>query len=136
MSTGRQTPLLKIESESSELDEKVDFILSWDKRFDREAYYFVMQSLNFFQESNDRKGHVSASELLDGIKLLAIKLYGPMSKSIFNHWGLKTTEDFGCIVFNLINASVLGKSDQDELENFKDIFDFEDVFEKNYDYSS
>jgi len=43
----------------------------------------------------------------------ALKEYGPMSKAVLNEWGIKTTDDIGQIVFNLVNASVLGKNDTD-----------------------
>jgi len=111
-------------------------VLQKDDRYDAEAYHFVMKSLNRCQEKKNKPGHVSSPDLLEKIAKLGIEQYGPMTKSIFNHWGIECTQDFGHIVYNLIEVGILRKSKSDHLDDFANVYDFEDVFEKNYDYSS
>ncbi len=85
-------------------------------------------------EKLKRKGHVSGRELSEGIKEFAIEEYGRLAITVFEYWGVKKTEDFGRIVFNMIDAGVLGKTDTDSIDDFKDIYDFKKVFEDEFTY--
>jgi uncharacterized repeat protein (TIGR04138 family) len=67
------------------------------------------------------------------LREFALKEYGPMSKAVLNEWGLKVTDDFGQVVFNLVNASVLGKNDTDSPNDFKNVFTFEEAFVKPFE---
>jgi uncharacterized repeat protein (TIGR04138 family) len=51
---------------------------------------------------------------------------------VFNFWGVQTTEDFGHIVFNLVEKGLLSKTPEDSLEDFRDVYDFKKVFEEDY----
>ncbi|MBA7699268.1 hypothetical protein ES703_107959 [subsurface metagenome] len=53
---------------------------------------------------------------------------------VFNHWGIKKTVDLGDIVFNMVNAKLLSKTEEDSLDDFKDVYNFEDVFIKDYQF--
>ena len=110
-------------------------VLTKDKRYDPESYSFVMSALAYTSKNLKRRGHVSGQELLDGIKDYALEQFGPMARIVFEHWGIKTTDDFGEIVFNMINAGILGKTDQDSKLDFNDRYDFKDVFDKGCKYS-
>jgi uncharacterized repeat protein (TIGR04138 family) len=62
----------------------------------------------------------------------AIEQFGPMSKEVFNFWGIKESADFGNIVFNLIDAGLLTKTAEDSIEDFENVVDFKRVFEDEY----
>ncbi|MBU1147633.1 MAG: hypothetical protein KKD11_04705 [Candidatus Omnitrophica bacterium] len=110
-------------------------VLDRDKRYDPEAYSFVMSALNFTTKKLKRKGHVSGMELLEGIKDYAIEQFGPMARLVFERWGIKKTDDFGEIVFNMIDAGMLGKTEKDSKRDFKRRFDFKATFDKACKYS-
>ncbi len=55
-----------------------------------------------------------------------------MSKAVLNEWGVKSTDDFGQIVFNLVNGGVLGKNETDSPTDFKNVFSFDDAFVKPF----
>jgi len=117
--------------------EVVEQICEKDLRFSSDAYHFVQEGLNHTLKSLKRGGqhahrHVSGQELLHGLREFALKEYGPMSKAVLNEWGIKTTDDIGQIVFNLVNASVLGKNDTDSPSDFKNVFSFDDAFVKPF----
>jgi uncharacterized repeat protein (TIGR04138 family) len=117
--------------------EVVEQICEKDLRFSTDAYHFVQEGLNHTLKSLKRGGqhahrHVSGQELLHGLREFALKEYGPMSKAVLNEWGIKTTDDIGQIVFNLVNASVLGKNDTDSPADFKNVFTFDDAFVKPF----
>lgn len=117
--------------------EVVEQICEKDLRFSTDAYHFVQEGLNHTLKSLKRGGqhthrHVSGQELLHGLREFALKEYGPMSKAVLNEWGIRTTDDIGQIVFNLVNASVLGKNDTDSPNDFKNVFTFDDAFVKPF----
>jgi uncharacterized repeat protein (TIGR04138 family) len=114
--------------------EAVDSIVEMDVRYDREAYAFVRDALDFTLKQRkktnreDPQRHVSGQELLDGVRQFAIKEFGPMVTTVFSYWGIHKCEDFGCIVFNLITAGIFGKNDHDTIEDFKGGFVFWEAF--------
>lgn len=108
-----------------------------DKRYHISAYRFVRESLDYTLKTLKRTSpasqrHVSGPELLEGIKQYTLKEFGPMSKLVLNEWGINCCEDFGQIVFNLVQHGVLGKSDSDRLEDFSEIFTFDEAFVKPF----
>ncbi len=104
--------------------EGIKEIIEKDSRYGPDAYAFVMQALWFTQNNLKRKGHISARELLEGIKEFGLEQYGPMTKTVFQHWGIKTTDGFGEIVFNMVENGILSKTDEDSRRDFKDVYDF------------
>ena len=112
-------------------------VLSRDSRFSLPAYLFIYESLAFTQKDLGRdqpnleagRRHVSGQELVAGIRKYSETLFGPMAPAVFRTWGLSSTQDFGRIVFNLVDSNLLGKTEQDSLEDFTDGFDFDTAFD-------
>ena len=115
-----------------EIDNIIDEICEKDPRYKRDAYEFIVEALSFTQKKFRRPKHVTGKELLEGLRELLIDKFGPMTLSVLDHWGIKTTEDFGHIVFNLVNQKILSKTDEDTLEHFKDAYDLKKVFGVEY----
>lgn len=109
--------------------ERVEEVAEKDPRYKPDAYEFVMQALWFTQRKLDRKGHVSGKELLAGIREFGLDQYGPLAKTVFQHWGVKTTGDFGEIVFNMVENGLMGKTDKDSRDDFKNVYDFNETFD-------
>ncbi len=103
-------------------------ILEKDGRYAGEAYVFVLSAITYTKEKLERDGHISARELLEGIRELGIKWYGRMTRFVFESWGVKSTEDFGEIVYNLIDAGLAAKSPADSKEDFRNIYSFDEAF--------
>ncbi|MEO2012790.1 MAG: Minf_1886 family protein [Fuerstiella sp.] len=103
------------------------------------AYQFVFSALRHAQEnlgrdrSNENTGHVSAHELLRGVQELAQEHFGLMTVSVFAEWGITATEDFGKIVFELIETGEMRRTDDDHLEDFVDVYDFQKAFVDDYE---
>ena len=116
------------------MEEKKDFyhvveeICARDTRYKADAYEFLLQALHFTQGKLKRDTHVNGKELLEGIRDYAIDQYGPMAKTVLNHWGIKKTADFGHIVFNMIENKLLSKTEEDSMEDFRDVYDFDSAF--------
>jgi uncharacterized repeat protein (TIGR04138 family) len=103
-----------------------------DGRFAVQAYLFVYEALPVAQKMHGRERHVSGRELLDGIRVLAQKRYGRMAKLVLNSWGVTATDDFGAIVFNLVNNELMSKTDEDTVEEFHAVYDFDRAFVDSY----
>ena len=110
-------------------------LIDRDKRYDPEAYSFIMASLDFTMKRLKRKGHITGQELADGIKDYALDQFGPMARIVLEKWGIKSTNDFGEIVFNLIGSGLLGKTEEDRKEDFNNRYDFKEAFDKGCKYS-
>ena len=106
----------------------IDKILKRDIRYQREAYKFVFEALEYTLKKIGKYRHISGGELLDGIRNYALQQFGPLAKMVFNKWGVSRTDDFGEIVFNLVDAGLLGKTEDDSKNDFKDRYDFNEVF--------
>jgi uncharacterized repeat protein (TIGR04138 family) len=110
-------------------------ILNKDKRYDPEAYSFIMTSLDYTIKKLKRKGHVTGQELSEGVKDYCLDQFGPLARLVLEKWGIKSTNDFGEIVFNLINSGLLGKTEEDRKEDFHNRYDFKEAFDKGCKYS-
>jgi uncharacterized repeat protein (TIGR04138 family) len=114
--------------------EAVDKICSDESRFRAEAYFFLRDALEatLKRKKKSRKeagGHVSAAELLDGFRVHALGEFGPMTLTVLDYWGVRSCEDIGEMVFQLVTIGVFGQTDEDTLEKFRDAYDFREAFE-------
>ncbi len=110
-----------------------------DSRYAYEAYEFVFIALSFTQKMLDRvpppaheddpppglEYHVSGPELLEGIRVLALQEFGLMARVVFKLWGVNRTDDFGEIIFNLVQGKLMSKTDQDCRDDFHEIYDLD-----------
>ena len=117
--------------------EALDSIIGSDPRYGRDAYVFLRDALDFTTKQQKKiKGtnvrHVAGPELLEGVRQYALKEFGPMAITVFDFWGIHCCEDIGNMVFNLISAGIFGKTDEDSIEDFKNVYDFGDAFVKPF----
>ena len=109
-------------------------VLDQDGRYTIEAYGFALAALEYTMKKIGKRRHVTGQELLDGIKELAKREYGSMSRFVFQEWGIDSCRDFGEIVFNMVRAGFMKKRPDDSIEDFESGYDFQEEFERNYDW--
>lgn len=125
-----------------DFNEVIRTIRKDDPRYQRGAYYFLRQALDYSLKELHQRGeldktnHLSGQQLLEGIRLYAIDQYGPMARTVLENWGIKNCRDFGNIVFNLVESKVLGKTDQDSPEDFNDGYSFSAAFDQPFQPSN
>ena len=117
--------------------EALDSILAGDPRYQRDAYVFLRDALDFTTKQQKKiKGatvrHVSGPELLEGVRQYALKEFGPLVITVFDNWGIHSCEDIGNMVFNLIGAGIFGKTEEDSIDDFKNVYDFGEAFVKPF----
>ena len=121
-----------------DFNEIIHIIRKSDPRYARGAYYFLRKALDFSINEMRKQGklgkssHLTGQQLLEGIRLFALEQYGPMARSVLEHWGIKNCRDFGNIVFNLVDSKVLGKTEDDCPEDFDEGYDFKTAFDEPY----
>src|SRR5438132_10104744 len=106
-----------------------------DPRYTYEAYEFVFAALTHTQKMlgrlpgqndvADAQYHVTGRELVAGVRDLALREFGFMARIVFRMWGIRSTADFGEIVFNLVQENLMSKTDQDCRDDFRDVFDLD-----------
>ena len=111
------------------LRDKIKKIIEDKPAYKDDAYLFVLEALDYTMKKCKREGHVSGQELLGGIKELALSKFGPMARSVLEFWGIRRTQDFGQIVFALVDSGLLGRQPDDSLDDFTNVYDFEEVFD-------
>lgn len=114
-------------------------LLRRDRRYHRDAYFFVFDALRYAQEQlgmggaspvddpeSEEERHVTGQQLCEAIRRYATEQYGLLAKSVLKEWGVHSTNDFGEIVFNLIEIGQMKKTASDRREDFDRVFDFDD----------
>lgn len=117
--------------------EALNRVIKDDPRYAEDAYVFLREALDFTAKLLDKPTegparHLSGQELMQGIRQYALQEFGPLTLRVLNTWGIHRTLDFGEMVFNLVRVGIMGKTDEDHVEDFADGFDFEDAFAKPF----
>ncbi len=122
-------------------------VVETDGRYPLEAYRFLQEGLEFTVRRTHGEAalepaepisppasdprHVSGTQLCLGLRELALLRWGRLARPVLNAWGIHSTRDFGEMVFVLVTSEFLHKTDGDRLEDFEEVFSFED-FEHMY----
>ncbi len=113
----------------------------WDKIRSREdkyppaAYSLVQEGLRAtvralaeHDEGFGESRHVSGQELCLGIRDHVLEQYGPLARTVLQSLRINSTEDFGRIVFTLVDVGLMRKTEEDSMDDFAGVFDFEEAF--------
>ncbi len=106
--------------------------------FPPQAYQFVREGLAHtvkmihgeasVGQADDETRHVSGQQLCLGLRDYAIKQYGRLAKTVLLSWSIRGTDDFGRIVFAMIDVGLMRKTHEDTPEDFRAVFDFDEAF--------
>jgi uncharacterized repeat protein (TIGR04138 family) len=126
--------------QEANFDEGIDLIVVKDPRYTRDAYLLVRDALDFTKKGMTRREgvpmteheHVTGQELLAGVRDYVLTQFGPMAITVLEEWGITRCEDFGEIVFNIVEAGLFSKTDTDSREDFQNGYDFDEAFRKPF----
>jgi uncharacterized repeat protein (TIGR04138 family) len=113
----------------------MDRILAREPRFDENAYLFVLAALEYCQMRMGERRHIGGHELAEACRDLALERYGVMARMVLEHWGVRSSADIGDIVFTLVDLELLISQPTDSREEFVDVFDFDQVFDREYPWN-
>lgn len=109
----------------------VDGIREKDDRYAREAYGFLMAALGTTVQrlpaerlEDPQRRHLSGRELLAGVVALARAEFGEMAPTVFREWRVRSGEDVGEMVFQLVRSGQLSARPEDTMDDFRG-FDLE-----------
>ncbi len=109
--------------------------------FPLHAFIFVQRGLDFtvrrlhgelpddrVLDPSDTSRHVTGEQLCYGLRDFAREEYGLLARTVLRRWGIRTCEDFGKIVFAMVEAGLMHKTDRDSISDFIGVFDFNEAF--------
>jgi uncharacterized repeat protein (TIGR04138 family) len=102
-----------------------------DNRYNLAAYAFVLNGLEFYRTKTGEKRHFTGQELCGGLMEFACRQFGPMTTTVLEHWGVRSTDDFGYIVYNLIDIRLIRKQPSDSLQDFFGVLDIHEFTERS-----
>ena len=100
-------------------------IVAKDSRYDGRAYALLTDVISYLGQNGK---HMSGEEILDEFKERALDQYGPMTYTVLTEWGLKSCEDIGEMMFNLVEFHRVAKDENDTAESFLGGYDFKETF--------
>ena len=110
-----------------------------DGRYSPEAFRFLFESLDHAvrlagkENAEGTERHVTGQEVLQGMRAFASESFGPLAAQVWRSWGVENTMDWGRIVFLLVDEGMLKRQDDDDIEDFRDGFDFDRAFDADYE---
>ena len=115
------------------IEEGIASICRRSTRYRPEAYRFIYEALDYTMRHLGEHRHVTGRELCEGIRRFALDQFGMLAPDVFREWGISRTDDFGEIVFTLVENGLLGRTEQDTRDDFHNVFDFEKAFVEDFD---
>ncbi len=123
------------------LKHELSRVVARDARYPNDAYLFALESLEYARAQKKLRAsksrgrartrvaanHVTGGELCKGACELALSQYGLLARSILFGWGVRKTADLGNIIYNMIDAGELEKTESDSQADFDDVLDLDEA---------
>lgn len=109
-------------------------VIRHDGRYPPEAYGFLQEGLSLAvknkqdAQSLDESRHVTGQEFCEALRELAIERWGLLARTVLSRWNIHRTIDFGNMVYLLIEHGFMRKTEEDSLEDFRAVYDFDKAF--------
>ncbi|MCG3178993.1 MAG: hypothetical protein BIFFINMI_01323 [Phycisphaerae bacterium] len=116
----------------------IEDILLANGHYPPEAFAFVQRGLAWTVEQLGRsekpegERHVSGQELSRGLCNFALHEWGLLARTVLESWNVRRTDDFGKIVFYLIENSLMQKQPEDSIEDFHAVYEFLPAMDRTY----
>jgi len=113
----------------------LDQIAREDGRYDRRAFEFLYEGLGYTAKHvNAEPGHVSGQSLCEGLRRLALSRFGRLAMPVLHTWGVKSTRDFGEIVYLMVSQKWMSAKPDDSIEDFDNVYDFQTAFKDHFEF--
>jgi len=117
-------------------------VIRSDGRYPIEAFAFLHDALSHAvgevhgadaQVSTDPQTepsrHVTGAQLCHAMRDLAIERWGRLARPVLSKWNIRATIDLGNMVYLLVDNSFMRKTEEDSIEDFRDVFSFDEAFD-------
>jgi len=78
--------------------------------------------------------HLTGQELCEAARQYALQQYGYLARTVLARWGVTRTDDFGELVFNMIEIGQMKKTRKDKREDFHGVYDFQEAFSRDLSF--
>jgi uncharacterized repeat protein (TIGR04138 family) len=127
-------------TERDEVEKLLEQVIVEVGLYPRDAYIFVQDGLGYTvnkihggrKKTPNVSRHVTGRDLCNGLREFALQRWGLMAPAVLDRWNVRRTLDFGKIVFALVDKGLMQKTEEDELDDFRDVYDFKSAFEAGY----
>ena len=116
--------------------EILDRLQERNPRYHEQAFLFTLSALQSVVSTLPEPRHISGSELAHEVRRQAMTRFGLMARTVLGHWGIHATADVGEVVFAMVDCGVLVTDEGDTREDFEGVFDFEEVFVRDYPWGA
>ena len=114
-------------------------ILEGARLYPIEAFEFVREGLSYsaqlvhgdMESLPELDRHITGQQLCLGLREYAIRQYGLLAPIVLEHWNVRRTDDFGRIVFAMIDAGLMSRTSDDDIDDFRAVFDFDEGFSRS-----
>jgi uncharacterized repeat protein (TIGR04138 family) len=115
------------------MKKKLENIAKEDSRFSAAALKFVYEGLGYAaKKATTEPHHVTGQALCEGLRKLAVEKWGRLAMLVLNRWNIKTTRDFGEIVYLMIKHGWMSVQPTDSIDDFNDVYDFKTTFKDEF----
>jgi uncharacterized repeat protein (TIGR04138 family) len=118
-----------------EPNKSMEQVILEDGRYPPEAYAFLhdglakaVKDVHGDKPAPEGQRHVSGRDLCLAMRDLAIERWGLLAPTVLRKWNIRETIDFGNMVYLLIDHNFMRKTEEDSIEDFRDVFDFRQAF--------
>jgi len=126
---------------SEEPTKSIEEIIREDGRYPPEAYAFLDEALQKAVREVHGEGvppserrHVTGQQLCESLRQMALRRWGALAKTVLARWNIHATIDFGNMVYLLIQHGVMRKTESDSIEDFRDVYDFDEAFRREENF--
>ena len=117
------------------MKKKLEKIAREDGRFNAKAVRFIYEGLDYTAKKViTEPEHVNGTALCEGLRKLAVEKWGRLAMLVLNTWGVKTTRDFGEIVYLMIKHKWMSAQPTDSINDFNDVYDFKTIFKDQFKF--
>jgi uncharacterized repeat protein (TIGR04138 family) len=125
---------------TAEPEKSMEEVIRSDGRYPPEAYAFLHEGLTraarkaYGEEAATTQRHVTGQQICHALRDLAMERYGHLARTVLGKWNIRSTTDFGNMVYLLIEHKFMKKTDQDSIDDFRDVYGFDEAFAGGDDF--
>ena len=117
------------------MKKRLEEIAKEDGRFGPNALKFVYEGLGYTAKKiPTESAHITGQTLCEGLRKLAIEKWGRLAMLVLNTWNIKTTRDFGEIIYLMIENKWMSAQPTDSINDFNDVYDFKTAFKDQSEF--
>ncbi|MCK4602118.1 MAG: hypothetical protein KAU28_06610 [Phycisphaerae bacterium] len=116
--------------------ESMEEVIRKDGRYPPAAYAFLNEGLGMAvketygnEPAPSGQRHVTGRQMCMALRKRAIEKWGMLARTVLKRWNIRATIDFGNMVYLLINQGFMRKTEEDSIEDFRDVYSFSETFD-------